>query len=94
MKAHAEFPMTTRDVRFTRGKDAAIYAFIMAVPKAGEVLALRSLGSASGLLDARIQQVSLLGCNSSLDWKQNGENLVITCPTSMNFAHSVVFRIR
>ena len=46
----AEHPFHTTDMRFTKGKDGALYAWCMTVPAAGEKLSIRSLGSASGLM--------------------------------------------
>ena len=93
VKQHADFAMATSDVRFTLGKDGAIYAFIMAVPKAGEVLKIRALGKAAGLLDKPVKSVTLLGAGKAPQWKQEPEALLIACPPKMDFAHGVVFRI-
>ena len=93
VKQHADTFMATSDVRFTQGKDGAVYAFIMAVPKAGEVLKIRSLGKAAGLLDKPVKSVTLLGADKAPKWKQESEALLVACPPKMDFAHGVVFRV-
>lgn len=93
VKAHSEFPLTSQDVRFTQGKDGAINAFIMAVPKPGEKLSIRALGTSSGLLEKAISSVRLYGTADAIDWKQEADALVIQCPQKMDFQHGVVFRI-
>jgi len=93
VKEHSEFAMATSDVRFTRGKDGAVYAFIMAVPKAGEVLRIRALGRDAGLLDAAPRSVTLLGSKAEIGWKQEPDALVIEHPSAADFPYGVVFRI-
>ena len=93
VREHAEFAMATSDVRFTRGKDGAVYAFIMSVPKPGEILRIRALGSDAGLLEKAPATVSLLGSKGGLQWKQDADALVIKYPQSAAFTFGVVFRI-
>ncbi len=93
VKEHAEFAMASSDVRFTRGKDGAVYAFIMAVPKAGETLRIRALGHEAGLLGKAPRAVTLLGSAAKLDWKQESDGLVIRYPDGADFPYGVVFRI-
>ena len=93
VKEHSEFAMASSDIRFTRGKDGAVYAFIMAVPKAGETLRIRSLGHEAGLLGKAPRAVTLLGSAAKLDWKQESDSLVIRYPDGADFPFGVVFRI-
>ena len=93
VKEHADFAMATSDVRFTQGKDGAVYAFIMAVPQAGETLKIRSLGKKAGLLEKRPQSVTLLGYSQKLDWKQEDDALSIRYPQGASFPFAVVFRV-
>jgi alpha-L-fucosidase len=93
VKEHADFAMATSDVRFTQGKDGAVYAFIMAVPQAGETLKIRSLGKKAGLLEKRPQSVTLLGYSQKLDWKQENDALSIRYPQGASFPFAVVFRV-
>lgn len=94
VREHAQFAMATSDVRFTQGKDGAVYAFIMAVPQAGETLKIRSLGKKAGLLEKRPQSVTLLGYSQKLDWKQEDDALSIRYPQGASFPFAVVFRVK
>ena len=93
IREHAEFAMATSDVRFTHGKDGAVYAFIMAVPQPGESLRIRALGKSAGLLDAAVKSVSLLGSEAKLEWQQEVEALAIQYPEGASFPFGVVFRV-
>lgn len=93
VREHAEFAMATSDVRFTQGKDGAVYAFIMAVPKAGEILRIRALGRDPGLLGKSPAAVDLLGSKENIKWEQQADALVIEVPKAAEFPFAVVFRI-
>jgi hypothetical protein len=93
IREHAEFAMATSDVRFTHGKDGAVYAFVMAVPQPGESLRIRSLGKSAGLLDAAVKAVSLLGSEAKLEWQREDEALAIEYPQDASFPFGVVFRV-
>ncbi len=93
VREHAEFAMATSDIRFTQGKDGAVYVFIMAVPKAGETLKIRALGKEAGLLEKPVERVTLLGADDLIRWKQERDALVIDYPGSTDFPFGVVFRI-
>ena len=90
---HADFKFETQDFRFTVGKNKALYAFCMTVPEAGTQLKIKSLGTEENKLGHSVKTVELLGYNSKLQWKQETDGLVITCPAEMPFATSVVFKI-
>ncbi|MCU0795794.1 MAG: alpha-L-fucosidase [Akkermansiaceae bacterium] len=93
IREHAEFEMSTKDVRFTHGKDGAVYVFVMAVPEAGERLRIRALGHSAGFLDRPVKSVSLLGSDSNLDWSHEPDALVLTYPRDSGFPFAVVFRV-
>lgn len=93
VREHVGFSMATSDVRFTQGKDAAVYAFILAVPKPGETLRIRALGRDAGLLGKTPAAVRLLGSKSELKWQQEADALVIEYPPAADFPFGVVFRI-
>ncbi|NWJ52482.1 MAG: alpha-L-fucosidase [Bacteroidetes bacterium] len=92
-KIHAEFPFSTKDFRFTEGKDGSVYAFCMTVPKPGETIWIKSLGSRSGIIDQKVRQVILLGSNSKLNWYQEDFCLKIICPNKMDFHYVVCFKV-
>jgi alpha-L-fucosidase len=90
---HDTFPMTTQDIRFTEGRDGSVYAFVMTVPKPGEQIAIKSMGTNAKLLEKPVRSVSLLGSASPLAWEQKADALVVTCPGDLPFQHAVVFKV-
>jgi alpha-L-fucosidase len=88
---HADFEYATNDFRFTVGKDGALYAICMTVPKPGEKLTVMSLGKAG--LGKSVGKVSLLGHDGAIKHSQDQQALTFTCPPDMPFATAVVFRI-
>lgn len=91
-KHHAEFPFNAQDIRFTEGKDGAIYAFCMASPEGGQTVKIYSMGKAACYMQ-NIKDVTLLGHEGTLQWKQTDEALEIFCPATLPFQTSVVFRV-
>ena len=91
-KHHAEFPFNAQDIRFTVGKNGSIYAFCMAAPEPGQTLRIQSMGKAAGHLP-EAKEVSLLGYEGKLEWKQTNEALEIVCPQEIPSPISVVFRV-
>lgn len=88
-RKQADFAFSTQDIRFTVGRDGALYAFCMCVPQADEVVSIKSLAK-----DAMpVRKVSLLGSKSKLKWQQTPEGLSITCPKKMPCKSAIVFRI-
>lgn len=92
-KKHAEFKFDEHDFRFTVGKNNALYAFCMTVPKPGTSLTIKSLGTNTGNFNKQIKKVSLLGSKKKLKWKQGPEGLTIVCPSKMPFETSIVFKV-
>lgn len=90
---HAEFLFESKDFRFTVGKNGALYAFCMVVPKPGTQLTIKSLGTNVKNKSNPIKEVSLLGYSGKLTWQQKGDGLLITCPSAMPFTTSIVFKI-
>ncbi|MCG6190049.1 alpha-L-fucosidase [Maribellus maritimus] len=91
---HADFTFNSRDFRFTVGKNNSLYAFCMIVPEAGEKLTIKSLGKEAELFENPIAEVSLLGCDSPLEWEQTNDGLEIICPEETEYNIALVFRIR
>jgi alpha-L-fucosidase len=87
---HAEFTFSTKDFRFTVGKNGALYAFCMTVPTAGEKLLITSLAKGDY---SRIRKVSLLGYSGRLKWRQTADGLEITYPKEAKAETAVTFRI-
>jgi alpha-L-fucosidase len=90
---HADFKFDEQDFRFTVGKNGALYAFCMTIPKSGAQLKIKSLGTNVNNLNKPIKNVKLLGYQGNLEWKQGVDGLAITCPEEMPYATSIVFRI-
>lgn len=90
---HKNFKFDAQDVRFTVGKNNALYAFTMDIPKAGQEVTIHALGKKSHFMNKKISNVSLLGYNGRIKWKQTAEGLVITYPKDSHLAASAVFRI-
>jgi len=87
-----DFLFTSKDIRFTLGKNNAVYAFCMGVPKPGEVVRIKSLGTEAGLKED-VRKVSLLGHKGKLNWKRTADALEITCPETLPFESAIAFRI-
>ena len=92
-RRQADFRYDAQDIRFTRGKDGALYALCMALPEAGQTLRIRSL--ARGAEDApAVTDVSLLGHDGALTWRQTEEALEVTCPDTLPCGTAIALRIR
>lgn len=83
----------TTDFRFTVGKDGAIYAWCMTVPKAGDKLKIVSLGSDAGTGQKQVTSVELLGEKNKIEWEQEADGLSIVYPDSAHLKTAVGFRI-
>lgn len=59
----------------------------------GWKLSIRSLGSASGLLEGKIASVELLGADTQVEWSQGDGALEIVYPASAKLNTAVGFRI-
>jgi alpha-L-fucosidase len=90
---HAQYQFSSSDFRFTQGKDGTIYAWCMTVPKGGEIIRIKSMGTASDLLNKQIEKVALMGCSADIEWKQLQDALEIYCPKEMPYMAAVGFRI-
>ncbi|MDC0584311.1 alpha-L-fucosidase [Bacteroidales bacterium] len=78
-KKHGEeIPVyTSEDIRFTQ-KDGVLYAIVLDWPD--EALEIKSFGSDGKLYPGEIKNISLIGSNAKLEWKQNRQNLTVTFP--------------
>lgn len=69
-------------IRFTRSKDnKALYVFIYGA-KPGEALTIEPLRK-GGLLDSKIEAVSLVGSDKKMDFEISGEGLKTTLPVDL-----------
>lgn len=86
---HAKFPYTPQDIRFTIGKDGALYAFCLAVPRPQQTVVIKSLAVGR----RKVRGVTLLGFKGRVNWRQTAEGLQIVCPKTLPCQHAVTFRI-
>lgn len=91
-KRQADFKFDAQDIRFTVGKNGALYAFCMAVPEAGQTINIKSLAKKLGN-KSKITKVSMLGYKGKLKWQHTDEALTIICPETMPCSTAVVFKI-
>jgi alpha-L-fucosidase len=89
----ADFKFSAEDFRFTVGENKALYTFCMMVPAPGTVLKIKSLGTGSKYFNKTVKTVQLLGYKGKLQWKQESDGLMITCPAKMLFDTAIVFKI-
>lgn len=89
----ANHPFSTSDIRFTVGKDGSLYAWVMSVPKAREVVKITSLGLNENRLTEPISSLTLLGYESDVNWEQKEDALHITFPENTNLKTAIGFKI-
>ena len=83
-------PFTGEDIRFTTKGDT-LYAIALAWP--GEKMTIRSLGTAAGLFEQTIDNVSLLGHAGPLTWTRNEQGLLIDLPAHQPGEHAFAVKI-
>ncbi|MCF0198205.1 MAG: alpha-L-fucosidase [Bacteroidaceae bacterium] len=88
-KHHAQFPFNAQDIRFTVGKDGALYAFCMALPETRQTITIKSVTPTT----KKVRKVQLLGSKAALQWRQTDDGLSITCPATFPCSTAIVFRI-
>jgi len=79
---------TAADIRFTTKGDT-LYAITLGVPQAD--VTIQSLGTNSEA--KKVAQVTLLGSSAKIDWKQDGNALVIRSLAQWPCDHAVVFKV-
>jgi alpha-L-fucosidase len=83
-------PLTPDDVRFTT-RNGAIYIIELGVPQRS--LQVKSMGTASGLLDRPIEAIALLGSDEKLKWQQTAEALSIAAPHTTPSPEALVYKV-
>jgi alpha-L-fucosidase len=81
-KETAELPFNTTDFRFTLGKDGSVYVWCMTVPRAGEVLTVKALGTDAKLVEKGREGVTLLG-GGAVRWEQKAGGVELTYPANI-----------
>lgn len=83
-------PFTAEDVRFT-AKDNTLYMIVLGAPT--KALQIKSLGTATKLLDQPIGSIQLLGSDETIKWSQAEDALTIEPPVSKPSEIVVVFKV-
>jgi alpha-L-fucosidase len=83
-------PYEAADIRFTT-KGETLYAFCMGIPTTD--IKINALGKSSKLTDKAVESVKLLGSSKKLNWKQQGDALVIEKPSKLPDWQVVTFKI-
>lgn len=91
-KHHRDFKFTAQDIRFTVGKDKAIYAFTMNIPDGGQVVTIKSMGTKEGRVK-KVKRVSLLGYDGKIRWRQTTDGLEFTYPADAKLKTAATLRI-
>jgi alpha-L-fucosidase len=78
------------DFRFTQGKNGAVYAYCLTVPKPGDRLRITSLGKARG---DQVRRVTLLGHDGEVDWTQADDGLTVHMPANARGDIAIGFRV-
>ena len=73
-----DFKYSSKDIRFTT-QGPTLYAIALGWPQDGRIT-IRSLAKPASQNINHISNVSLLGSNAKLDWKQSADGLVVTLP--------------
>ena len=84
-------PLGPEDIRFTTKGDT-LYAIVLGWPT--NELKIKSLGTASGLLDKPVKSIELLGSNEQINWSQDEEALTIQPATKKPSDIAVAFKIK
>jgi alpha-L-fucosidase len=83
-------PFSAADVRFT-SKGNTLYATLLGAPT--EKVELRALGLESEY-SVPVEQVELLGRNTSVNWNQAAYALVIDPPSNLPSQYAIVYKIK
>lgn len=89
----ASYEFTPADLRFTQGKDGALYVWCMTVPEAGTKLLVRSLAAGAEGAQGEPTSVTLLGSDERIEWSLTAEGLEITCPAMAGLQHAAGFKV-
>ena len=80
------------DIRFTRSKDGAtLYVICLGVPQ--NELRIKSLRRSAGSMPKVIKDISLLGSDQKIEWKQEAEALIIRAPANVPCRQAAAFKV-
>jgi alpha-L-fucosidase len=83
---------TPDDIRFTRKGDT-VYAIVLGWPGAEKEILIESFAKGKLPEGAKVESVTLLGCEGKLTWQQTDEGLKITTPSSKPDDMAIVLKV-
>jgi alpha-L-fucosidase len=86
-----DFKYNAKEIRFTT-KGATLYAIALGWPADGQ-LVVRSLAKPAGEDANQITGISLLGCDSQVEWKQTANGLIVTLPAQKVSEYTAALKI-
>ncbi|MDN5202113.1 alpha-L-fucosidase [Fulvivirgaceae bacterium BMA10] len=91
-QAFHKLKYSERDIRYTT-KDYTIYAIVMGTPETGEELILESFAKDRLLDPVRIEEISILGIDTKINWEMHEKGLKLTIPTLTEERMATVIKI-
>ncbi len=85
-------PFKKTDIRFTTN-NGYLYAFVLDWPGAGKEVTIENITAMNNRLSA-VESVSMLGSDSHIKWRENGDGLKITMPNKKPGAHAFTMKIK
>ncbi|MFI8602918.1 alpha-L-fucosidase [Cellulophaga baltica] len=80
------------DIRFTKKSDKEFYVIVLDTPK--EELIVTSLSTQIGVLNSKIEHVSLLGSDEKIKWTRDERGLVLQAPKKVPTKYAHAFKIQ
>ncbi|MDC0584756.1 alpha-L-fucosidase [Bacteroidales bacterium] len=82
---------TNKDIRFTKKSDKEFYAIVLDKPE--EKITIRTLSSYIGVLNAKIEKITLVGSDEKITWERTNEGLIINAPSNYPSEYAHAFKI-
>lgn len=79
------------DIRFTKKSDKEFYIIVMDTPK--EEIVVASLSKAIGVLNSKIEAITLLGSTEKINWTRNTRGLIIQAPKKLPTKYAHAFKV-
>ncbi|WP_303316275.1 alpha-L-fucosidase [Flavivirga abyssicola] len=82
---------TNKDIRFTKKSDTEFFAIVLDKPENNIVI--KSLSTDIGVLNSKIENVTLLGSGEQIQWTRNEQGLIIKVPKVLENKEAYAFKI-
>jgi len=79
------------DIRFTKKSDKEFYAIVLDTPS--DEIVVKSLSTAIGVLNSKIEKITLLGSDEKIEWVRDERGLVIKAPKKYPSDYAYSFKI-